>query len=1367
MLTSSHLPNVIVWAVSRSRSTAFERAVMQHPGVKVLHEQLSEPFLARHFPAKHALIERNRQAAQGPAGITHYSQALALLSQRPAEPQHLQCAKEIAYFFDFQAIDGAWLTAFKHVFLVRQPLAVMQSLYRVSQGGGTTYFDADESGFDELARIHGLVLEHCPSDHVLYLDSDADLMADPQGTLLRFCDFAGIEYSPRLLAWQPEQVAQWQFFKGWHDDAERSCGFAQVTHPAMDFPPIVEQTARDKQVIYRFFQLCATWQRQADTADHLKCLHEPATTRLQVLLLAHTDEQRQRALQLAAHLPDDYALWLLDSASHTLSDQTLRELALLQDGPLVLLTANEHLTYCSPEQARQRFLCLVAPDTASARALGLPLITLEPNTPAAQGPRISAQLATLARNASLHSRARQIASNRYASAAIAPGLSWQQHFLRLLEQAPESLVAMTPHRQLNARQLHAHAVTLAERLSSQCAHGGWVAIRLDKDLRSLISMTACSLLGWPYLDIPHWYGLEATAKALANLRPVVVIGDSSSLNDLPPGYPSLVFDELPATPARPATLLHRVPGANDLAYGLLTSGTTGTAKIVTIGEHGRLDSLALWQQHIRPGDRVGLNAWMAGYVYYPIFSGATVCLMPDAMVLDPQALRAFVEHGQLSQLMITPSLAAGLMHDEPAFKQAFAGVRCLWLSGEQLPPSTRQNLVRCLPNCRVIDLYGSNEAGDVALVAPDGHLQWTPGTQAYVLDPALDCTPLGGHGELYVQTPGLSVGYLEDDAANRSAFVANPLAQECPALAPRLLRTGDRVRLDEAGEVYLIGRATTHLKVRGFKIFSADVERVLMAHPEVRSALVTTRGEGPDLQLVAFICAVDSGKPPTAGALRQWAGQHLPAFSVPLGYFLAASIPAGASQKRLGAQALLQQPLTPLADEQPPLTPLQTRLARLWARCMNLQGVTLGPDSDFIEIGGSLLLLDLINRINRAFDTDLTIADITRDSTLAGISRQLAHRLQGAPLLEVAFSVAAHAKRYLAHLNTAVANLPQVPPRLARRTLLVTGATGYLGRRVVAELQHSAGVQTVLCLVRADDPAQAQRRIAELGLTPGSARVVGLAGDLAQPRLGMSSAAYQSLCQEVDCIIHCAADVNWLKSYERLAQTNVGGVVEVLGLAAASGAAVVFASTLPEPVPSTGYNRAKLVAEQLALGFCQSRGLCLNILRCGDISAPANPGSGSSINQEDYVGLLIRSCLALKAWPDEAHWSLNLTPVDYVAQVFTHTALHGQALGLPPLQHLYNPAPNLPWTQLCAWMQTLLGHAQFAPLPLAQWQARLKAQAPGQAVLQRTLLILAMIIDDFSHFHPPPPLLLDHLKCPAIDAEWTQHYLAALTLTQE
>lgn len=39
---------VIIWAVSRSRSTALERCVMEHPAVHVLHERLSEPFLLRH-----------------------------------------------------------------------------------------------------------------------------------------------------------------------------------------------------------------------------------------------------------------------------------------------------------------------------------------------------------------------------------------------------------------------------------------------------------------------------------------------------------------------------------------------------------------------------------------------------------------------------------------------------------------------------------------------------------------------------------------------------------------------------------------------------------------------------------------------------------------------------------------------------------------------------------------------------------------------------------------------------------------------------------------------------------------------------------------------------------------------------------------------------------------------------------------------------------------------------------------------------------------------------------------------------------------------------------------------------------------------
>ncbi|WP_341869837.1 SDR family oxidoreductase [Pseudomonas cyclaminis] len=259
---------------------------------------------------------------------------------------------------------------------------------------------------------------------------------------------------------------------------------------------------------------------------------------------------------------------------------------------------------------------------------------------------------------------------------------------------------------------------------------------------------------------------------------------------------------------------------------------------------------------------------------------------------------------------------------------------------------------------------------------------------------------------------------------------------------------------------------------------------------------------------------------------------------------------------------------------------------------------------------------------------------------------------------------------------------------------------------IVRHLHQAAGVERVLCLVRAEGTAHAQQRVADLG------PVEAVVANLGQPGLGLSPEDYRRLSSEVDCIIHCGAEVNWLKRYERLAETNVGGVLEVLRLAALGGAGVVIASTLPETVPTTGYNRAKLVAERVAIRFREQTGIDLNILRCGDISAPIQASACDRINPDDYVGLMIRSCLALKAWPAQSDWSLNLTPVDHVARIFVHCALGESTTHSTSIHHLYNPQSTR-WEQICSWIQTLLGTERFTALPLAQWRVRLEAKRPA------------------------------------------------------
>ncbi|POA52552.1 MULTISPECIES: AMP-binding protein [unclassified Pseudomonas] len=1354
--------NVLLWAISRSRSTAFERSVMQHPDIEVFHELLSEPFLRGHFPDKYRLIEQAREQDRRPPGISDYQQALDVLAGAPGVGRKVRFSKEIAYFFDFQRIDADWLGAFRHVFLVREPEQVMRSLYRVSSAGGTTYFDADESGFDELAAIHALVVQCCAKEHLLYLDSEVDLMGDPQGTMERFCAFAGVQFLPAMLEWQPEQVAQWQFFKGWHNDAERSCGFNRVEHPDSSFPPIVEHTAWAKSGIYRFFQLAANCQRDS-WGQWLKCLDEPGQAELRLVLVGAGQAARTKALELVAGLAPGVGLWWaeLDGID---PDSVVpgRELASVLDLPTVLVCPdNESLERLRrmPGLPRESLLCLVVP-RACGGLEGVPSISWpEPDAadPGRPGRDLLRQIRQVADTAQAQSQRLQLALNLKRGTG-APSHCWSEHMSQLLQRTPDRVVARCGERALSARQLHAQGVQLAMAVQ-RAAHGeaGWVAIHLDKDLRTLVAMTACSLLGWPYLDVPGWYSPAALEQVANTVRPRIAIVDHPGIGKLlaPEGEAVLYATLAEQAPLRQVILPD--PVATDIAYGLLTSGTTGTAKVVLIEERGRLASLGLWQRHLGPADRVGLNAWLTGYVFLPVFAGAQVCIIPDAVVLDPVALRRYVSEQELTQLMITPSLIAGLLEDRPAFTAAFAGVTVLWSSGEALSPVLRRRLLECLPDCLVLDLYGSNEAGDVALCDDAGQLHLVEGSQAMVLDGCQRCTPLGGQGELYVATRGLCPGYLGDDRTTREALVENPLAGHSPLLARRLLRTGDIVRLGRAGELYLQGRSASFIKVRGFKVPAQHVEQVLREHPRVVNAWVTTRGAAEHTQLIALVVTQGPEALPTAAELRGWASARLAAFAVPVAFFAVPSLPASASQKRLGSlTAATIAGLLALDGEGPSLDPLQQQVATIWRQCLDLDGVQLSPASDFMDLGGSLRLLELASRLGSELKVRIGIADIVADATLQGISQALAARLQGRAPRPAEFDLQAKVRHYQRQWDaTGLEQYPRQAMAPARRILL-TGATGYLGGQVLQALRASPGVQEILCLVR-PSAGHLVRQVFAPGVPGPALRMV--VGDLRVDGLGLAEADRQAL-GPLDCIMHCAAQVNWLKSYESLAPTNVEGTLRLLQLGASRGARMVLASTLAEPVATTGYNRSKRVAEELALAFCESRGLPLDILRCGDISAPVEATRGQPINDDDYVGLLLRSCLLLQAWPEVEQWTLNLTPVDYVARVFSAIALAPGMTG-SGLRHLYHPAGNLPWNTLCRWAGAALDE-EFRPVDLATWNERLQSRAMGNAVLQRTAAILPMIISDFSSFDQPPALVLDEVACPPLDAGWVQRYIGAL-----
>jgi thioester reductase-like protein len=286
--------------------------------------------------------------------------------------------------------------------------------------------------------------------------------------------------------------------------------------------------------------------------------------------------------------------------------------------------------------------------------------------------------------------------------------------------------------------------------------------------------------------------------------------------------------------------------------------------------------------------------------------------------------------------------------------------------------------------------------------------------------------------------------------------------------------------------------------------------------------------------------------------------------------------------------------------------------------------------------------------------------------------------------------------------------------------VLVTGATGFLGAYLVAALLGRSSVH-VECLVRAEDPAHATRRLHAALTWAGVsldqlARVTATPADLARPRLGLDGPGFIALADRIDEIFHAGALVNLLQPYAAVRASNVGGTHEVLRLAATGSVKPVHhVSTVAvgvahedddphhdRPLP-TGYAASKWVAEML-VHEAASRGIPATVVRTAEVFCDSATGR---MNPVDAVHRLLQTCVRLQAIPPADAFARIVppqwTPVDHVAAAIVVLARHA-----PP--RTYHVAP--PPTPLALHAAVLEGaraaNVQLDELSYRHWRARLQ-----------------------------------------------------------
>lgn len=231
------------------------------------------------------------------------------------------------------------------------------------------------------------------------------------------------------------------------------------------------------------------------------------------------------------------------------------------------------------------------------------------------------------------------------------------------------------------------------------------------------------------------------------------------------------------------------------------------------------------------------------------------------------------------------------------------------------------------------------------------------------------------------------------------------------------------------------------------------------------------------------------------------------------------------------------------------------------------------------------------------------------------------------------------------------------------KTVLLTGATGFLGRHVCLNWLSELGSSDakLICLVRAESDDEAHKRLQKifessspemrddfLALSKDKLKVI--AGDIALPHFGLDAETFSDLSESVDRICHVGALVNHRLSYEHLFAPNVLGTAEIIKLAlSAKLKPIDFVSTvsvLPlldrknpdketaELIPTlklsdsyaSGYATSKWAAEALLRQAASKHNIPVNILR-GNMMLSHRSYSGG-INSSDMFTRLLFSLIA-------------------------------------------------------------------------------------------------------------------------------------------
>lgn len=982
--------------------------------------------------------------------------------------------------------------------------------------------------------------------------------------------------------------------------------------------------------------------------------------------------------------------------------------------------------------------------------------------------------------------------------SISEFFSIQELFCQQVQRTPHQIAIVDQGREIT----YAHLDTQSDRISYFLQEQGvqpneLVALFMESSYDFVLACISILKAGAAFMPIPVELPTAAIKDILVDAQPRLILSHLHYQELLPqdPRWQCIDQPYVLQSTFTPSTHLHPcIPThPQNLAFATYTSGTTGSPKGVLqvqkamcISYAGR-SAFAPYQAQ----ERVACNIFFMWECLRPLIRGACCYIIPDQIVYVPQKLAQYLHDHKITETLFTPSAFQRLLRSCPSqfLQQSFSYLRTIWLNGEVVTGDLLDEARQILPSTiRLLNTYSICECHDVSHfdtaeysshtgdICPVGYASL--GTKAYVYRNGLLYTQ--GEGELYVAGDNLGTGYLNLPRLSQERF---PFIKEI-----RCYATGDLADINENGLISIKGRTGSMVKIRGYSVYLGAIETALRKYCHAKDAIIQVHGAHLSQRLVAYVIPshraewkIDSDTQ-SSSYLRKILLEKLPAYMVPNKFIELDQFPVDVVSGKLDIKALkaLEKEILTLSslsiENASPeqvntqdafssefastshtfTTPYET-FKVLWAHALSVTIESIQDEDDFFLQGGhSLSAVDFILSIEETFHIKLKGDELYKYSQLLALYHFIFDH-HGSAIEDVVHTFYS-TDDLLLKLPTPNA-LSKTKIKTNQQThiksILLTGATGYLGTFLLDALLHTYTQSHIYCLIRPKDGFTIQDRIlhtqSSYGLDNHSMieqRCTLVEGDLAKPYLSLSQKMYQQLSQEIDIIIHCAAEVHLQLSYHHLVNNIVNVTRNLLHFACLNQVKTFHHISTNGIFPlqidpshaqhykethdinsldtdlEIGYSQAKWVVERL-VQQANHLGLPCNIYRPGNIGPHRRL---AVFNAHDLTMLVFQACLSLGKAPLATHWTFEMIPVDRHVQVIMH------ALKKEYKDHIecetYHIVQASPYTAQHIFTMMQQHHYIQEMIPLEQWRQELLLWS--QENQHKACLVLAHHLYDLS-----------------------------------